>query len=149
METCCICFDDDENLITPKHCSCKIKLHEKCLILLKDNGMLCPICKVNNYIVYPIERRRHFRHIFQRNGSIWERIIETPLSLFENYPNVITFIILFICSILFCFFVLLPVFCINYFLNTSLFGKILILIILISIYIGYASYNALINLWNI
>jgi hypothetical protein len=147
MDTCCICFDDDENLITPKHCSCKIKLHEKCLTLLKDNGMLCPICK-NKENKYPVLRRQ-FRHIFQRNGHILERIIETPLALFEWAPNFITFIILFICCLFFCCFILLPLFSINYFVNMSFFGKILLFLFPISIYLCYIGYNSVINMWNI
>ena len=147
METCCICFDDDYNLITPKHCSCKIRLHEKCLTFLKDNGMLCPICKIkiNEYPVI----RRHFRHIFQRDGTILERIIETPLALFERFPNFLTFIILLVfCLIFFCF-VLLPLFSVNYFLNMTVEGKILLFVVPISCYCGYSFYSAIVNMWNI
>lgn len=58
MQTCLICLDDDKNLITPKHCSCKVFLHQKCLFMIKSYGLLCPICRIKsntfnepNYII--------------------------------------------------------------------------------------------------
>ncbi len=147
MDTCCLCFDDDYNLITPKHCSCKIKLHDKCLIILENNGFLCPICKKKEIIQR--RRIRQFRHIFQNEGTFFERIMESPLALFELYPNIITFLILFFFSLIFCFFILLPMFGINYFWNLRLIIKIFVFGIPLGSFFGYIILRQIINMYNI
>jgi len=105
MQTCLICLEDDQNLITPKHCSCKVYLHQKCLFMIESYNLLCPICRIknnkSNYIM---------PHIFNNHGSIIDRILHSPLALFIKYPNFITFTIniIFSCFIIFCF--ILPIF---------------------------------------
>ena len=105
MQTCLICLEDDQNLITPKHCSCKVYLHQKCLFMIESYNLLCPICRIknnkSNYIM---------PHIFNNHGSIIDRILHSPLALFIKYPNFITFTI----NIIF-FVYLIPLF--SYFLN--------------------------------
>ena len=147
MDTCCLCFDDDYNLITPKHCSCKIKLHDKCLIILENNGFLCPICKKKEIVQR--RRIRQLRHIFQNEGTFFERIIESPMALFELYPNVFTFLILFFFSIIFCFFILLPMFGIYYFWNLRLIIKIFVFGIPLGSFFGYIMLRQIITMYNI
>lgn len=119
MQTCLICLDDDKNLITPKHCSCKVFLHQKCLFMIKSYGLLCPICRIKsntfnepNYII---------PHIFNNQGSIIDRILHSPLALFMKYPNCITFIItiIFSCFITVCF--ILPMIIIEMIKNFKLY----------------------------
>ena len=54
-ETCLICLDtiDIKDMILPPNCNCKIKLHLSCLELIKQNNMLCQICriKINNITI--------------------------------------------------------------------------------------------------
>lgn len=71
METCIICFEDDNELINPKNCSCKVFLHEECLKKCETTGLLCPICRkqkktltiitneFNNFELNPIQMNYH------------------------------------------------------------------------------------------
>ena len=46
MKTCCICLSDDNYLIHPKNCECKVFLHNICLNICEKYGLLCPICRI-------------------------------------------------------------------------------------------------------
>ena len=96
MQTCCICLEDSQILITPKHCSCKIYLHEECLQKIHDIYMLCPICRKQKNIEIPNN------HIFINT------IIELPFYLFEKYPSFFTFLLTFISSWIFALFIIVP-----------------------------------------
>jgi len=122
MQTCLICLDDDKNLINPKHCSCKVYLHKKCLFMIESYGLLCPICRIktNNFnkpnYVLP--------HIFNNQGSIIDRILYSPIVLFIKHPNCITFIIAIIfswCNI-FCF--ILPMIFIEIIKSSNLYKNL-------------------------
>ena len=52
MRTCLICLEDDNNLIHPNKCTCKVFLHESCLKLCQNKGINCPICRIKNKINY-------------------------------------------------------------------------------------------------
>jgi hypothetical protein len=47
-DICLICLDniDNKDKIIPTNCNCKVKLHISCLELIKQNNMLCPICRI-------------------------------------------------------------------------------------------------------
>jgi hypothetical protein len=108
MQTCLICLDDDNNLINPKHCSCKVYLHQKCLFMIGSYGLLCPICRIktSNKPTYILP------HIFNNQGSIIDRILYSPIVLFIKHPNFITFIIAIILSFcnIFCFILPMSIF---------------------------------------
>ena len=50
--TCCICLSDDMHLIHPKDCSCKVFLHDYCLVLCEKYGLKCPICRIKTFSPY-------------------------------------------------------------------------------------------------
>ena len=52
INTCSICLCDDNNLIHPKDCTCKIFLHHDCLVLCEKYGLACPICRIKTYSPY-------------------------------------------------------------------------------------------------
>ena len=85
MQTCLICLDDDNNLINPKHCLCKVYLHQKCLFMIGSYGLLCPICRIktSNKPTYILP------HIFNNHMSFIHYIksIETLKSEFINNAN--------------------------------------------------------------
>lgn len=113
MQTCSICLEDDEKLINPKHCSCKIYLHEKCLHLIETKGMLCPICRIKNLSIGHVYHH-NIPHIFNNDGTLFDRIIHTPLALFQRYQNVFTFLFYLISSFIISFLFLLPMFIFEY-----------------------------------
>lgn len=96
MQTCCICLEDSQNLITPKHCSCKIYLHEECLQKINEIYMLCPICRKQEHIEV------------RMNNTFINTVIELPFYLFEKYPSFLTFLLTFISSWIFAIFIILP-----------------------------------------
>ena len=112
MQTCSICLEDDEKLINPKHCSCKIYLHEKCLHLIETKGMLCPICRIKNLTLH--FNNRTIPYIFNNEGTLFERIMYTPLALFQRYHNVFTFLIYLVSSFIISFLILIPMFFFEY-----------------------------------
>jgi len=47
LDNCLICLEyiNKEQIVYPKYCKCKIKLHNICLKQIENNGLLCPICR--------------------------------------------------------------------------------------------------------
>ena len=124
MQTCSICLEDDNCLINPKHCSCKILLHKNCLELIESKGMLCPICRIKqmrmiNHI-YP--------HLLNNRGTLFTRILYTPLALFQRYQNVFTFLIYLISSFIISFLILLPMFINEYIKERRIFYSLIFIV---------------------
>ncbi len=117
MQTCSICLEDDNGLINPKHCSCKILLHPNCLELIESKGMLCPICRIKKMIM----NNQIYPHLLNDRGTLFERILYTPLALFQRYQNVFTFLIYLISSFIISFFILLPMFINEYIKEKRIF----------------------------
>jgi hypothetical protein len=61
MDSCIICYENN-NLIIPKNCKCKITFHESCLEKMKKSLHIdCPMCR-NKIIIYnksKIDTRNH------------------------------------------------------------------------------------------
>jgi len=98
---CVICLElieNKKNLIYPRFCSCKVKLHKKCLKELEklNSGLKCPICriKINNNLNFNIEQ---------------PNILINPLTLFIRHPGFFTFIIYLLCSVLVFIFYVIPI----------------------------------------
>ena len=96
FDKCLLCLDtmEKEQIDYPKYCECKVKLHSNCLILMENVGLLCPICRKKNDII-KINNTNHLS------------ILDFPFTIFNKYPNFLTFTFLmiwsFIVSILFIF----------------------------------------------
>ncbi len=122
--SCSICLEENEdNFIYPKHCSCKVYFHEKCLNKCKEYGINCPICrkKLNIQIV---NYRNDFHDILHD--------LERPIEIFRNNPNFFTFIFVFLYTIIITFLVLVPV-AIYIFYPKILYFTIIVLCIIIII----------------
>lgn len=51
MDSCIICYENN-NLIIPENCKCKITFHESCLDKMKQSlNIDCPMCR-NKIIIY-------------------------------------------------------------------------------------------------
>ena len=91
IDKCLFCLESikKEQVVNPKYCSCKIKLHDNCLSEMENSGLLCPICrkKANNTIEFQIIRL----YMIYVNVPF---IIWFPFFTFNRYPNFFSFILL-------------------------------------------------------
>lgn len=47
MDICTICRDPlENNIVTTKHCKCKVSYHRECLDTCMKNHIFCPICRI-------------------------------------------------------------------------------------------------------
>jgi hypothetical protein len=116
METCCICLEDDTCLITPKYCLCKVYLHEQCYNIILKNNMACPICRIAPIITNPIIINNNYQKII----NFADNIFKYPMMLFQKIPNVFTFLLCIICSILIFTLFITPFVIIEYLKNTCI-----------------------------
>ena len=103
---CCICLDTVIDTSYPKYCNCRIKMHKECLELVELNGLHCPICRIKG--IKKI-RTNIYPNIFDINKHIMERILSFPFWLFENYPSIITFLIMLSYSFIIATIFVLPI----------------------------------------
>jgi len=109
INNCCICLDTITDFSYPKYCNCKIEMHKKCLELVELSGLKCPICRIKGI----------FPNIFDKNKHILERILSFPFWLFENYPSIITFLIMLSYSFIIAIIIVLPVIIIRFILKKN------------------------------
>jgi len=137
MDQCCICLEDfiegvlensSNSMVITKHCSCRVKLHEHCLKKLEENGMDCPICRHKKIII-----RNNYINNYM---TPFERIIDAPFALFRNYPNIFTFMLMFLYTMIFGILFYFPVLFL-YVLSYSRPFRILICFIGICLYLYY------------
>jgi len=105
---CIICYENDNNLIYPNNCNCKVLLHKKCLEECKKINILCPICRVK------------YNGYQNNNQNMIFDFLDLPMLYFINNPNIINFIMIIIYSWVLSIFILLPSFLILYLSNKVL-----------------------------
>ena len=105
MQTCSVCFEEDLNLINPIYCSCKIFLHKQCFKKCLNFNIKCPICRTKNIIQNNI-----INNIInnQLNNNFILNFANKIFKIFANHPNIFTFLLYFITSIIISIFYILP-----------------------------------------
>lgn len=95
-EVCLFCFEDinfTETLRKPSQCSCKVLLHQNCMQLIENTGLMCPICRIkkspNIIIIVNIENENSFLLKFFANKVF---------NYFATSPNAFRFIVFFVAS---------------------------------------------------
>ena len=115
INNCCICLDTITDISYPKYCNCKIEMHKKCLELVELSGLKCPIwrikCKKKISNIFP--------NIFDTNKHILERILSFPFWLFENYPSLVTFLIMLAYSFILAIIIILPIILLHLFIKKN------------------------------
>lgn len=105
LDKCLFCLEPikDEQVVNPKYCSCKIKLHGNCLTQIENNGLLCPICrkKPDNSEDFRIIRL----YMIHSNEPF---ILWFPFLIFYRYPNFFSFALLVSWCFLVSIFFVLP-----------------------------------------
>lgn len=107
---CIVCLEEDNNLIKPKFCSCKIFLHEQCLKKCYEYKIYCPICRIKKFA--------NFNNITGVNQI--ERFGEQIFNNFINNPNLTNFLIFFILSMFYTVFYIAPL-ALYYFIKNKYF----------------------------
>jgi hypothetical protein len=47
IDMCLLCLDElSPPLQKPSSCNCNVYLHKKCMEEIRENGLLCPICRI-------------------------------------------------------------------------------------------------------
>lgn len=128
METCCICLENDSFLITPKHCSCKVYLHEECYNKIINYNIYCPICRINP-IIKPNSQYNYNNYIVQLADSIFKY----PLMVFNRFPNIFSFLFCIISSVIIFTFFITPLFLLekiryktNIFVDLIIIGSVIL-----------------------
>ena len=102
-ELCLFCLEDmncTEILGKPSHCACKVLLHQSCMRLIEDTGLLCPICR--------IKKSPNIRIIITENDNSYLLLFANKVfDYFEANPNVFRFIV-FLCTSLIVTIALIP-----------------------------------------
>ena len=95
MDTCLLCLEElthTDKLVQPSKCGCKVYLHFNCLREIEMTGLLCPICRIKN--------SQKTRIIITRNVCSLLYYAELILAHFIDRPNIISFLLFFMTSII-------------------------------------------------
>ena len=84
-DMCLLCLDElSPPLQKPSSCNCNVYLHKKCMEEIRENGLLCPICRIKGVKINLLTQL-------------------SPFTLFTCNPNMLTFFIFFVwCMIATC-----------------------------------------------
>jgi hypothetical protein len=95
QELCLFCLEDinfTEILTKPSHCNCKVVLHQNCMQLIENTGLLCPICRIkkSQNIIINTENDNSFLLLFANN----------TFNYFAAKPTTFRFIVFFVGSLI-------------------------------------------------
>ena len=94
-ELCLFCLEDlnfTEILKKPSQCNCNVILHQNCLKLIENTGLMCPICR--------IRKSPNIRTNTRNNNSFLVFFSNKCLEYFTANTNAFGFIVFFLGSCL-------------------------------------------------
>jgi len=103
-ELCLLCLDNmhlTELLTKPSHCECKIVLHQNCMQLIENTGLLCPICRIKK------SQKIIINNGMENDNSFLLLVSNKMLDYFSADPSAFRFII-FYCACCFVTIGLIP-----------------------------------------
>jgi len=91
-ELCLLCLNNmylTETLTKPSHCECKIVLHQNCMQLIENTGLLCPICRIKK------SQKIIINNGMENDNSFLLFVSNKMLEYFSTDPSAFRFVIFY------------------------------------------------------